>query len=80
MSRCIRCGKERVVLNSYTEKLEKTSVVYTVTVCPDPECQEIVEKGLRIEKDKRAVIQIEQEKRARNMILKRSRNFSKRGN
>ena len=65
MSKCIRCGKERVVKSSYTEKLEKTSVVYTVTICPDPECQKMVEKGLMAEETKRKLMYDEHEKRSK---------------
>lgn len=53
MSKCIRCGKERIIKSSSVEKFEKTSVTYTVTVCPDPECQKLVEKGLAVEENKR---------------------------
>ena len=71
MSKCIRCGKERIVKTSYTEDLEKTSVVYTETVCPDPECQKLVEKGLIAEENKRRVIKNEQEKRMQEHTSKR---------
>lgn len=73
MSRCIRCGKERIVKSSSVEKLEKTSVTYTMTVCPDPECQKLVEKGLIVEENKRKMMHAEQEKRAAELALKRKR-------
>lgn len=71
MSKCTRCGKERIIKSSYTEKLEKTTVVYTVTVCPDSECQKLVEKGLAAEEVKRKTMNDEQEKRAQELALKR---------
>lgn len=71
MSKCTRCGKERIVKSSIVEEFEKTTVTYTVTVCPDPECQKLVEKGLLIEENKRKTIQVEQEKRAKELLLKR---------
>jgi hypothetical protein len=43
--------------------VSKSEVVYTTTVCPDPECQKIVEKGLRDEERKRVALKDEQEKR-----------------
>lgn len=63
MSVCIRCGKERIVVSSRKEMVSKSEVVYTTTVCPDPECQKIVEKGLRDEERKRVALKDEQEKR-----------------
>lgn len=71
MSKCIRCGKERIIKSSSTEKLEKTTVIYTVTVCPDPECQKLVEKGLIAEETKRKIMNDEQEKRAQELALRR---------
>lgn len=71
MSKCTRCGKERIIQSSSVETLEKTTVTYTVTVCPDPECQKLVEKGLAVEEIKRKVMRDEQEKRAEQLALKR---------
>lgn len=71
MSKCTRCGKERIIKSSRTEVLEKTSVIYTVTICPDPECQNLVEKSLIVEENKRKVMHDEQEKRAQELALKR---------
>lgn len=48
---CTRCGKERVALKTYTEKVETSMVTYTEFTCPDPECQKIVEEKLAKEKD-----------------------------
>lgn len=63
MSKCPRCGKERVVVSSHSEVVLKSEVVYTETICPDPECQKMVEKNLRSDEKKRAVLKEEQEKR-----------------
>ncbi|MCL4353540.1 hypothetical protein M1615_03710 [Patescibacteria group bacterium] len=65
MSKCTRCGKERVIKSSYTEKLEKTTVIYTVTVCPDPECQKLVEMGLVADEEKRKIMHDEHNRRVR---------------
>lgn len=71
MSKCIRCGKERVIKSSYIEKLEKTSVTYTLTVCPDPECQKMVEENLVTEINKREIMHEEQQRRASEIALRR---------
>lgn len=60
---CTRCGKPRVVVECYEEKVEKSTVTYTITACSDPECQKLVDKILGEEKRKRGVIKEEQEKR-----------------
>lgn len=43
---CVRCGTARVVLRRWTEKVEVyggvVEVSHTETVCPDPDCQELV--------------------------------------
>lgn len=64
MSVCIRCGKQRVVVSSRQETVFKSTVVYTETACPDPECQKLVDKGLKTEELKRVMLKDEQEKRA----------------
>lgn len=71
MSKCTRCGKERIIQSSVVETLEKTTVTYTVTVCPDPECQKLVEKGLVADQNKRKVMHAEQQKRAEELAEKR---------
>ena len=73
MSKCTRCGKERIVKTSSTEMMEKSVVTYTTTVCPDPECQKMVEKGLVVEENKRKVIREEQERRAEELVAKKRR-------
>lgn len=78
MSKCTRCGKERVFKSSYIEKLNNSSVTYTVTVCPDIECQKLVEKGLVVEAAKRKIIHDEQEERTRELILRKIRLKSER--
>jgi len=70
-STCTRCGKPRVIVKTYEEKIETSTVVYTITECSDPECQKVVNKTLRAEKDKRKHIKDEQEKRevARKLVI-----------
>jgi hypothetical protein len=60
---CTRCGKQRIVQETYEEKIETSTVVYTIKVCSDPECQKIVDGQLKKEKKQREVIKKEQENR-----------------
>lgn len=71
MSKCTRCGKERIVKDSHIEKLEKYTITYTATVCPDPDCQKIVENGLLAEENKRKIMHQEQERRAAELALRK---------
>lgn len=73
MSRCVRCGKERIVISSHKEVVSNNEIVYTETSCPDPECQKLVEKSLVTEQKKRAEFKDEHERR----ILQRQ-SFNKR--
>lgn len=60
-----------MVVDTYEEKVETSTVTYTITECSDPECQKLVEKNLKAEKVKRQFIKDEQEKReeARKKVL-----------
>jgi len=71
MSKCTRCGKDRVVISSYTEEVNKSPVTYTVTVCPDPECQKIVDGHLRDDKVKKdAMLREKEEAAAQRALMK----------
>ncbi|KKS95574.1 MAG: hypothetical protein UV71_C0005G0003 [Microgenomates group bacterium GW2011_GWC1_43_13] len=50
---CIECGKRRIVVGTYKEKVGNSVVVYKETICPDSECQKKVEKILAKELEKR---------------------------
>lgn len=54
---CIRCGKERIFSKKWKEYIGKSLVTYTANICPDPECQKIVETGLKDKKDRLETIQ-----------------------
>lgn len=62
-NKCTRCGKERVEVKTYKEKVGTSCVIYKEMACEDPECQKKVEKVLSKEKDKRTMIKNEQDKR-----------------
>ena len=68
-STCIRCGKLRVIGKTWTEKLNGSKITYTQTVCPDKECQKIVEEQLQVKKDKLA--DIHQKSLERRKTIKR---------
>ena len=41
---CIRCGKTRIVKRKWKETVERGApIIHVETVCPDPECQKIVD-------------------------------------
>lgn len=54
---CIRCGKDRIVAKEWKEKIGNSVVICTSNVCPDPECQKIVESQLKSKKDRFDAIQ-----------------------
>ena len=60
---CSRCGKDRVIIKTYKEKVGGSVVEYTETACPDPSCQTKVNTQLASDAVKRANIKSEQDKR-----------------
>lgn len=51
---CINCGKERVDGRTWKGKIGVSSITYTQTICPDPECQKITDQGIVDRKAKAA--------------------------
>ena len=41
---CVRCGKPRIHVKTWQDKIGLSHVTYTTTACPDTECQKIVDK------------------------------------
>lgn len=66
-SECVRCGKTRVMSKSWSEEVGSSKITYMLTVCPDSDCQKIVEEQLQIKKDKINAIQNESLKRRANI-------------
>ena len=64
---CTRCGKERKSGKSYTEEIKtflgSTTITHTDTVCPDAECQKIVEEKLAVQKAKTEELKLEKQKK-----------------
>lgn len=53
-SPCIRCGKTRIIGKVWTEKNEKGSpITHTETLCPDAECQKIVDADFAAKRERK---------------------------
>ena len=67
---CTRCGKERIVSRTYQEEIATffgtSTVTHTETVCPDPDCQKIVEERLDAQKQKSQELKDEKQKKLDN--------------
>ena len=68
---CIRCGKLRIVAKSWSEKISGSLTTYTQTVCPDHECQKVVEIELQKKRDKIAFLQNKLLERRKTMVRTR---------
>ena len=53
---CIRCGKERIVLKTWTENLGHSMLTRTDTGCPDKDCQKAVDDDLTEKRLKKEAI------------------------
>ena len=52
---CIRCGKQRVVVSTQKETINGSTIITTLTACPDADCQKKVEDQFekeRIDREK----------------------------
>ncbi|MDP3994235.1 MAG: hypothetical protein Q8P91_00180 [bacterium] len=61
-NKCTTCGKERIIIRTYKEKIGSSSVTFKEMTCPDPECQKKINKVLLSEKAKRQRIRDEKER------------------
>lgn len=68
---CVRCGKERIILKEWTEKVGQGILTHIDTICPDRECQKIIDDGIAAQREKRAAIELKrtQEKEERAKLL-----------
>ena len=66
---CIRCGKERISVRVYKEKVGESFITHTETSCPDFKCQAVVNKKLEKERLQRErmvnVVQLRQNARGK---------------
>lgn len=64
---CIRCGKERIVSKTWKEEVTNffgsSVITHTETVCPDEECQKVVDAKFKQEKEKKEALMLEKQKR-----------------
>ena len=64
---CTRCGKERIEGKKWKEEIATffgtSTIVHQDTVCPDAECQKIVEEKLEIQKQKSDELKAEKQKK-----------------
>lgn len=82
---CVRCGKQRIVSKRWKEEITNfwgvSEITYEETVCPDKECQKIVDKKLKAEREKREHFEQERKERAEVNKTRRSNiSFSKKLN
>jgi hypothetical protein len=42
---CTRCGKERIFVRTWKEKVDFSVITTTENACPDIECQKMVDEG-----------------------------------
>lgn len=70
---CFRCGKQRIVSKTYKKIVDGSSVIYTETTCPDPECQKAVMQQLKMETDKREQMAIQKENQTKARLAEKRR-------
>ena len=69
INKCIRCDKPRVVVKTWTEN----KITYSDFVCPDKECQKIVDADLKKKRDRLKIIKENSLKRRQLMLKRRSK-------
>lgn len=71
---CTRCGKARIDSRTWVEEIDtffgKDRIVHTDTVCPDPECQAIVQKKIDQDKERTEAMKLEREERMKKKMKK----------
>ncbi len=64
---CVRCGTQRIILKTWEEHVNthfgNSIVVHAETICPNKECQKLVDKEIAVQKDKRDKIKKDKEQR-----------------
>ena len=73
---CSRCGKERILLKKWVEEIPTFSnkmlkITRSTNVCPDPECQKIVDADLTVQREKRDKIKLDREKKLEQVAEKK---------
>lgn len=60
---CFRCGKERIELKSWEEKVGTSVIVTKEMICPDPVCQKEVDSENKKARDKSNAMKERQQQR-----------------
>ena len=55
---CVQCGKERIDGKSWKEKNGSSVIEHTSTICPDSDCQKLVENAIEDRKMKAEIPKI----------------------
>lgn len=54
---CIRCGKTRILAKKWQEKSDRGPIMfYERTVCPDSDCQKIVDEKFEAMREKKRLL------------------------
>ncbi len=53
---CIRCGQERILVKTWKEQVGLARITYTISSCPNPECQKIVDRENAARKEKKEAL------------------------
>lgn len=66
-TKCIRCGKNRILLKTWTEKTNGKGPIskYELYVCPDKECQKVVDE--KFDEMRRRRVELEDRKKSINL-------------
>jgi hypothetical protein len=74
---CTRCGRQRIQTKKWKEKIatlsgRTTIITRAINICPDKECQKVVDKELLAQKAKRDKIKEDREKRVKENLMKKA--------
>jgi hypothetical protein len=64
---CSRCGTQRIVVKTWTEKIGNNMATMEETACPDPACQKEVDLENQKQSDKRRLIKEKNAERIANL-------------
>lgn len=73
---CTRCGQERILVKEWVEEIptfgnKMMKITRALNVCPDPECQKVIEGELAVQKKKRDKIKSDREEKLQQAAEKK---------
>ena len=74
---CSRCGRERIIVRTWKEKVDSSMIINTETACPDKESQKEGEKINKKQQERSAALKRESEKRLQSRKDSSKKNKSK---